>query len=55
MTAPARFLQGDIERVIKAAKNCGFEEIRIRIDLGGEIEAIMGRAANDKQPPVELE
>lgn len=55
MTAPARFKQTDVERVLKAAKNCGFEDIRVRIDLSGRIEAIVGNAANDAPQPVELE
>ena len=55
MTAPARFKQSDVERVFKAAKNCGFEDIRVRIDGSGNIEAIVGTAANDAPEPVELE
>ncbi len=55
MTAPARFRQSDIERVIKAAQNCGCGDVRIRIDVSGQIEAIVGSAANDEPPAVELE
>lgn len=55
MTAPARFRQSDIARALKAAKGCGFEEVRVRIDAGGQIEIIVGKAANDTPPPVELE
>ena len=55
MTQPARFKQCDVERILKAAKKCDYEEVRIRIDQNGQIEAIMGKAANDQPQPVELE
>jgi hypothetical protein len=55
MTQPARFKQCDVERIIKAAKKCGYDDVRIRIDQNGRIEAIMGKAANDQPQPVELE
>jgi hypothetical protein len=54
MTARAHFKQSDVERVIKAAKKCGFENVRVSIDASGRIEAILGSAANDA-PLVELE
>lgn len=54
MSAPARFKQADVERVIKAARKCGFADVRVRIDASGQIEAILGTAANDA-PPVELD
>jgi hypothetical protein len=54
MSAPARFRQADVERVIKAARKCGFYDVRVSIDANGRIEAILGTAANDA-PPVELE
>jgi hypothetical protein len=55
MSAPARFRQCDLERVFKAARRCGFGDVRVRIDAAGNIEAIVGAAANDEPPAVELE
>ena len=55
MTAQARFTQADLERVLKAAKRCGYEDVRVRIDQAGNIEATVGPAANDAPPPVELD
>lgn len=55
MTAPARFRQIDLQRALKAAKAVGYEEVRVRIDATGQIEVIVGRAANDSPPPVELD
>lgn len=54
MTSPARFRQADITRAMKAAKSAGFHDVRVRIDVGGQIEIIVGKAANDS-PPVELD
>ena len=54
MTAPARFRQADYARALKAAKRCGYEEVRVRIGAGGEMEIIVGKAANDEPPPAEL-
>jgi hypothetical protein len=54
VTAHARFRQVDITRALKAAKKCGFEDVRVRIGVDGGIEVIVGTAANDS-PPVELE
>jgi acetolactate synthase regulatory subunit len=55
VTAPARFKQCDLERVLKAARRCGFGDVRVRIDAAGNIEAIVGSAANDAPPAVELD
>ena len=55
MTAPARFRQADVTRAIKAAQSCGCDDVRVRIAVDGQIEIIVGRAANDQLPPVELE
>ena len=55
MTAPARFTQADLARAMKAAKSAGFEEIRVKVDLGGQIEVIVGKAANGDPAPLELE
>lgn len=54
MTAPARFRQADLARALKAAKACGFEQVRVRIGVDGGLEVIVGNAANDSEP-VELE
>lgn len=54
MTVPARFRQADIARAIKAAQSCGFETVRVRIDVSGQIEVIVGKAANDGAETVEL-
>lgn len=55
MTAHARFRQADIQRALKAARKSGFDDVRVRIDASGAIEVIVGRAANDQPPPVELD
>lgn len=55
MTAPARFRQVDLERAMRAAKKCGYEDVRVRIDASGQMEVIVGKAANDQPPPVELD
>ena len=55
MTAQARFRQCDVERALKAAKRCGFADVRVRIDPAGGMEVIVGPAANDTPPTVELE
>jgi hypothetical protein len=55
VSAPARFRQADIARALKAAKSCGFEDVRVRIDASGQLEVIVGKAANDQPPPVELD
>jgi len=54
MTAPARFRQADIARALKAAKGCGYEQVRVRIGMDGALEVIVGSAANDPES-VELE
>jgi hypothetical protein len=54
VTAPARFRQADVQRALKAAKKCGFEQVRVRIGVDGELEVIVGNAANDPDP-VELD
>jgi hypothetical protein len=55
MTTPARFKQSDLERAMRAAKKCGYEDVRVKIDASGQIEVIVGKAANDHLPPVELD
>lgn len=50
MTAPARFTQADIQRALKAARKCGFEQVRVRIGVDGGLEIIVGNAANDSDP-----
>lgn len=55
MTAPARFRQADIARALKAAKSCGYDDVRVRIGAEGEIEVIVGKAANDQREPEDLE
>lgn len=55
MTAPARFRQNDIARVLKAASKSGFESVRVQIGLDGRIDIIVGKAANDAPPAVELD
>jgi hypothetical protein len=55
VTAPARFRQSDVTRALKAAKSAGFGDVRVRIGADGQIEVIVGKAANDTLPPEELE
>lgn len=55
MTAPARFRQADLDRVFRSAKKAGLDSVRVKIDASGQIEVIVGTAANDQPPPVELD
>ena len=55
MTAPARFRQADLARALKAAKSCGFDDVRVRIDVAGQLEVIVGKVANDQPPSEELD
>ncbi|WP_226698901.1 hypothetical protein [Qipengyuania gaetbuli] len=55
MSSKARFKQVDVTRALRAARDCGFQDVRVRIDPAGLIEIIVGQAANDSPPPVELE
>lgn len=55
MTAPARFRKADIERALKAAKSCGFEDVRVKVNVDGSLDIIVGKAANDSPPPVEFD
>jgi hypothetical protein len=55
MTAPARFRQADIARAIKAAQSCGCDDVKVRVAPDGQMEIIVGKAANDQPPPVELD
>ena len=55
MTAPARFRQSDIKRLLQGARAAGFEEVRVIIDREGQMELIAGKAASITPPPVELE
>jgi ribosomal protein RSM22 (predicted rRNA methylase) len=50
VTAPARFRQADLKRALKAAKDSGYEAVRVKIGAGGEMEIIVGNAANDEEP-----
>lgn len=54
MTAQARFTQAEVQRAIKAAKKCGFSEVRVRIAMDGSMDIIVGMAANDSNERVEL-
>ena len=51
----ARFRQADIQRALKAAQRCGYEDVRVMIAVDGQIEIIVGRSARDDSRPVELE
>jgi len=55
MTAFARFKQADVTRAMKAAKSAGFDNVRVTIGVDGTIDVIVGKAANDQKPPVELD
>lgn len=55
MTAKSRFKQIDVTRALRAAKEVGFQDVKVRIDPAGGIEIIVGQAANDSPPAVELE
>lgn len=55
MTAKSRFKKIDVTRALRAAKDCGFDDVRVRIDPAGGIEIIVGQAANDMTAPVEIE
>jgi hypothetical protein len=50
VTVHARFRQADLARALKAAKSCGYEQVRVRIGVDGGIEVIVGSAANDSEP-----
>lgn len=50
MTAPARFRQADLKRALKAARESGYDDVRVKIGAGGEMEVIVGKAANDEEP-----
>ena len=55
MTAKSRFKQIDVTRALRAAKECGYNDVRVRIDQAGGIEIIVGQAANDAASPLEIE
>lgn len=55
MTAQARFTQADVKRALLGAKGAGFQEVRVRIATDGQIEVIVGKAANDTVAPVEFD
>lgn len=44
MTAPARFLQSDVQRVLKAARKTGFNQVTLVLRPSGEIELSTGPA-----------
>jgi hypothetical protein len=54
VTAPARFTQADVKRALLAAKGAGYHDVRVRIAVDGQIEVIVGKAANDTTQPVEF-
>ncbi len=49
MTIPARFKQSDVKRAMAAARDAGFNYVRIGIDVHGNIVI---EASNDISPPV---
>lgn len=57
MTAPARFLQADITRAMKGAKEAGFSRVRIEIDPLGNmvIDASDEPMPNTLRPPNPLD
>lgn len=55
MTSRARFKQIDIQRALRAAQACGYEDVRVVIDPTGRMEVIVGSAANDQVSPLELD
>ncbi len=55
MTERARFRQSDVAKALKAAKSCGYGDVKVRIDVAGQIEIIVGKAANDSPPPPEFD
>lgn len=55
VTAFARFRQADVTRAMKAAKSAGYENVRVIIAVDGTMDIIVGKAANDQKPPVELD
>lgn len=54
MTAPARFRQIDVERALKACEKAGYEHVRVKVNVDGSLDIIVGKAANDSHEPVEL-
>lgn len=50
MTAPARFKQDDIKRVMAGAKAAGFSRVRVGIDPEGNIVV---EASNDPGSPLD--
>ena len=48
MTAPARFKQEDIKRVMAGARAAGFSRVRVGIDVSGNIVV---EASNDPGDP----
>lgn len=55
MRPRAHFRQIDVQRALKAARRAGFEEVRVKVAVDGGLDIIVGKAANDSPPPVELE
>lgn len=47
MTAPARFTQADVSRVLKGASGAGYSRVRVGIDVHGNIVV---DASNDAGP-----
>ena len=54
MTAQPRFTQREIARALRAAKSCGYEEVRVSIGRDGKIDIIVGEPANDHPQGVDL-
>lgn len=50
----ARFRKSELQRALNAAKECGFEDVRVRIEVDGAMEIIVGKSAGHSEP-VELE
>lgn len=48
MTAPARFRQEDIKRVLAGARAAGFSRVRVEIDRNGNI--VVDASENDNAP-----
>ena len=55
MTAPARFTQADVTRVMKGAKVAGFTSLRVIIDPTGSIilEASDAPAISERRNPLD--
>jgi hypothetical protein len=50
MTAPSIIRQQDAERLFKAARNAGYEQVRLRFALDGTIDFVAGPATEAESP-----